>query len=125
MPQRKQEIDPRSLLPLKPDFFHILLALSEQDLHGYGILKVVEETTGGKIVLEPSPLYRRLKKLLDSGVIVEVGKRQVSESNDERRRYYRLTSLGRKVLAAEAARLVEIAGMKHVRALATTAGEGR
>ena len=125
MPQREQQVDPKALLPLKPDFFHILLALSEQDLHGYGILKMVEERTGGAVVLEPSPLYRRLKPLLALGVVAEVGNRKVSESENERRRYYRLTRVGRRVLAEEAARLVALAEVEQVRTLAATAEAGR
>lgn len=116
--------DPESFLPLKPALFHILLALSEGDLHGYGIVKAVEETTGGRVVLEPSPLYRRLKRLLDSGIVEESGERPAPELDDRRRRYYHLTPLGRRVLSAEAARLESLFASDRVRALAADAGEG-
>ena len=114
--------DPRSFLPLKPDLFHILLALSEGELHGYGIMKLVEENTEGEIMLEPSPLYRRLKRFLESGLVTEGDGGPSQSSGDERRRYYRLSSFGRQVLAAEAARLVELTNNRRVRALATSAG---
>jgi DNA-binding PadR family transcriptional regulator len=113
--------DPASFIPLKPDLFHILLALSEQELHGYAIMKAVEEATAGQIVLDPSPLYRRLKRLVDLGIVVESGKRPVAESDDERRRYYRLTAFGRRVLVADAARLVALSNTSSVQALAAKA----
>jgi DNA-binding PadR family transcriptional regulator len=120
--QSSDSQDPRGFVPLKPDLFHILLALSEGELHGYGIMKLVEENTDGEITLEPSPLYRRLKRFLESGLVAECSRRPVQGSGDERRRYYRLTSFGRQVLAAEAARLVELVGNRRVRALAASAG---
>jgi len=104
--------------PLKPDLFHILLALEEGERHGYGIIKEVERSTEGQIVLEPSPLYRRLKRLLDDGIISEAEKRPVPELDDERRRYYRLTAHGRRMVTAEARRLVALAGSERVRILA-------
>lgn len=113
--------DPASFIPLKPDLFHILLALSEQELHGYAIMKAVEKATDGQIVLDPSPLYRRLKRLVDLGIVVESGKRSVTESDDERRRYYRLTPFGRRVLVADAARLVALSNTSSVQALAAKA----
>jgi DNA-binding PadR family transcriptional regulator len=113
--------DPSSFIPLKPDLFHILLALSERELHGYAIMKAVEDATKGQIVLDPSPLYRRLKRLVDVGVVVESGKRPIAESDDERRRYYRLTPFGRRVLAADAARLVALSNTSSVQALAAKA----
>jgi DNA-binding PadR family transcriptional regulator len=105
--------------PLKPDLFYILLALEEGERHGYGIIKEVERSTDGQIRLEPSPLYRRLKRLLDDGVVEESEKRPVPELDDERRRYYRLTACGRRLVTAEARRLVALAGSERVRALAS------
>lgn len=115
--------DPRAYGPLKPDFFHILLTLSEQDRHGYGIIKAVEEVTEGRIKLEPSPLYRRLKRLLEDGIVEEAEPGPDAGHDDERRRYYHLTPLGRQVLACEAARLVGLAESNAVRRLATTVRE--
>lgn len=102
-------------LPLKPEFFHILLALEDDELHGWGIIKRVEENTSGGITLEPSQLYRRLKKLSDDGI---VGAAPHESGTDERRRYYCLTKKGRGVLRAEAARLVALGTDARVRRLA-------
>lgn len=115
-------IDPAGYLPLKPDFFHILLALADRNRHGYGIIKAVESATEGTIVLEPSPLYRRLRRLLEDGVVEEVAP-DAADQEDERRRYYALTALGQRVLAAEAARLVQLAESTAVRRWATTGRE--
>ena len=113
--------DPTASLPLKPDLFQILLALESGERHGYGIIKEVEGATDGQIRLEPSPLYRRLKRLLDSGILVETDKRPVPELDDERRRYYALTDYGRQIVAAEARRLVALAGSDRIRQLARSA----
>ncbi len=110
--------------PLKPDFFHILLALNDRELHGYAIIKAVDRATEGRIKLEPSPLYRRLRKLLDDGVIAESATRPPEEEDDDRRRYYRLTGEGRRILAAEAARLVALAEDGTVRRLAVEGSGG-
>ncbi len=121
MVQMLDQENPASQLPLKPDLFQILLALEEGERHGYGIIKEVERSTDGQIRLEPSPLYRRLKRLLDSGIVEEADKRPVPELDDERRRYYRLTDYGRALLAAEAQRLVALAGSERVKNLAQQA----
>ncbi len=104
-------------LPLKPDLFQILLALEDGHRHGYGLIKQVAEQTDGLIRLEPSPLYRRLRRLLEEGIVSEADHRPAPNADDERRRYYRLTGLGKAVLAAEAARLVELASSARIRAL--------
>lgn len=114
-----------SWLPLKPELFHVLLALADAERHGYGIIKEVERATDGEIRLAPSPLYRRLKKLLDAGVISEADIRPAPEHDDERRRYYRLTALGRRILGAEARRLVDLADGDKIRRLARIGPELR
>lgn len=116
-----QHPDPASYLPLKPDLFQILLALEDGERHGYGIIKEVERATQGQIRLEPSPLYRRLKRLLDAGILVETDKRPAPELDDERRRYYALTEFGRRIVAAEAQRVVALAGSERIRHLAQSA----
>ncbi len=121
MAQKLDHPNPASQLPLKPDLFQILLALEERERHGYGIIKEVQRSTDGQIRLEPSPLYRRLKRLLDSGIVEETDKRPVPELDDERRRYYRLTDHGRALVAAEAQRLVALAGSERVKNLAQEA----
>jgi DNA-binding PadR family transcriptional regulator len=103
-------------LPLKPTVFTILLSLSEGDAHGYGIKKEVEERSEGRVLLEPGTLYRVIGKLLDDGLIAETDERPDPGLDDERRRYYRLTPLGRRVLVAEAERLaVLIDGARQAR----------
>jgi len=114
--------DPTTFLPLKPLVFHALLALKDQESHGYGIKKAMAWRTGGAIDPEPGTLYRLMARLLKQGLIEESARRPVPEADDERRRYYRISALGRQVLAAEAARMVELLSDDSVRALAA---EGR
>ena len=99
---------PESFLPLKPNWFHVLLSLSGQEQHGYGIMQEVLERTGGKVRLWPATLYGTLKRLTDEELIAESGERPAPDEDDARRRYYRLTSLGRRVLAAESERLEDL-----------------
>jgi len=114
--------DPLELLPLKPETFHILLVLERGPLHGYGIIKDVENETDGQIQLEPSPLYRRLKRLLDLGILTQTA--PTPPPADERRLYYALTTFGRRVLQAEAARITGLARKRTVKDLANAAGQG-
>lgn len=92
-------------LPLTPAAFHVLLALADRDRHGYAIMQEVEETTDGRVAMGPGTLYGTVKRLLGVGLIEESDERPDSAIDDRRRRYYRLTGLGRRVAAAEAARL--------------------
>ena len=96
---------PNDLIPLKPVDFLVLLMLAPKERHGYGIMQDVLEHTGGRIELEAGSLYRTIRRLGSEGLLEESARRPVADHDDERRRYYRLTSLGRKVVAAEAARL--------------------
>lgn len=93
-------------LPLKIPVFHILLALSDRDLHGLGIAHEVETATGGVVELGPGTLYRSLKQMAGRGLIREV--EAPSEDADPRRKYYRITESGRALLAADAARMEEL-----------------
>lgn len=99
---------PESFLPLKPHWFHVLLSLSNRDQHGYGIMQEVLERTGGKVRLWPPTLYGTIKRLVDEDLIEESGKRPDAGLDDARRRYYCLTALGRRVLAAECTRLEDL-----------------
>lgn len=90
-------------LPLKAVDFHILLVLTDGDRHGYGIVKDIEQRSDGHIRLEPGNLYRYVRRLVDSGLIAPAERRPIGA--DERRRYYRVTGLGRRVLAAEVSRM--------------------
>ena len=114
---RKTRQDPKSFLPLTPAVFHILLSLSDEDRHGYGIMKEVEQRTEGRMQLKPGTLYQAIKRLLESGLIDEVGEKTEAEINDARRRYYQLSANGKVVMIAEAERLerlVQIARSKKV-----------
>lgn len=95
-------------LPLTPAVFHVLLALADEERHGYAIKKEVEERTGGRVRMGPGTLYGTIKRLLRAGLIEELDERPDPEIDDERRRYYRLTGLGRTVAAAEAERLASL-----------------
>jgi DNA-binding PadR family transcriptional regulator len=109
--------DPRSLLPLTPLAFQVLLALADSDRHGYGIIREVDTRTDGLIKLRSGTLYTLLQRLLAEALIVESDERPVAEEDDERRRYYALTEFGRAVLTAEARRLESAIGearRKHV-----------
>jgi DNA-binding PadR family transcriptional regulator len=104
---------PDDFLPLKPHWFHVLLSLAASEQHGYGIMQEVLERTSGKVRLWPATLYGTLKRLLDEDLIEESSGRKAGAGDDPRRRYYRLTSLGRRVLAAESERLEELVRILH------------
>jgi DNA-binding PadR family transcriptional regulator len=91
--------------PLSPAILHILLALASEDRHGYGIMQEVAKQTNDQYKLGPGTLYDNLQRLLDQGLVEEVNRR---DKDDPRRRYYRLTSLGDRVLAAEIQRLESV-----------------
>jgi DNA-binding PadR family transcriptional regulator len=97
--------DPDGELPLTPAVFNILLSLADGEKHGYAIMQEVDEATEGRIHLGPGTLYGSLDRMLKAGYIVESDKRPASDSDDERRRYYRLSQFGRRVLQGEVARL--------------------
>jgi DNA-binding PadR family transcriptional regulator len=98
-------------LPLQPAVFHILMALADDDRHGYAIIQDVAERTGGAVRLSPGTLYRSIQRMLEEGLLVEIDDRPDPEDDDERRRYYRVTPLGRRVARAEAQRLIDLVKM--------------
>jgi DNA-binding PadR family transcriptional regulator len=100
------EID--DLLPLPPVTFHILVALADEDRHGYAIMQDVTQRTEGGLKLGAGTLYRSVQRMLEQGLIVEVSTRPAPELDDERRRYYRITPFGRTVAKAEARRLAQM-----------------
>ena len=102
------ENNPEGHLPLSPAIFHILLALADGDRHGYGIMQEVKTRTEGRVQLGPGTLYGAIKRLLEKGVIEETEERPDLDLSDERRRYYRLTEFGQRVLQAEAERLASL-----------------
>ena len=102
---------PGNLLPLSAASFYTLVALADADRHGYSILCDIVERTAGKVKLNPGTLYTTIKRLLADGLVVELAERPAPEADDERRRYYRITPFGRRVVRAEAARLEELVTM--------------
>ena len=94
--------------PLTPAMFHILLALAGGERHGYGIMREVEDLSGGALRLGPGSLYGSIKRMLAEGLIEESEERPDPAADDERRRYYRLTVLGRQALDAEIQRLEDL-----------------
>jgi DNA-binding PadR family transcriptional regulator len=102
----KRSVD--SHLPLKPEVLQILFSLLDGERHGYAIIKAVEERTDGRVALRPGALYRHLHRMLQDGLISESEDRPAPSRDDERRRYYDVTPLGRRVVAAEIARMQQI-----------------
>jgi DNA-binding PadR family transcriptional regulator len=103
--------NPADFLPLHHNWFHILLSLVGSEQHGYGIMQEVLERTNGAVRIWPATLYGTLQRLISDGLIEESDERPVAELDDARRRYYKLTRLGRKVLELECERLQEMLRM--------------
>jgi DNA-binding PadR family transcriptional regulator len=110
--------DVDELLPLPPVTFHILVALAEEDRHGYAIMQEVSQRTDGAIKLGAGTLYRSIQRMLEQGLISEVSSRPAPELDDERRRYYRITPFGRTVAKAEAGRLAQMLKLARASGLA-------
>ena len=100
--------NPDLLLPLPAAVFHILIALADRDRHGYSIMQDVAARTGGKVQLSAGTLYSSVRRMLEQGLIEELPESPDPSSTDERRRYYRLTRFGKRVAAAEVARLTAL-----------------
>jgi DNA-binding PadR family transcriptional regulator len=107
----------RKLDPLPSAAFQILLALADGDLHGYGIMRQVASQTDGRMRLGPGTLYSSIQTLLSEEFIEEVSRPHEGESSDERRRYYRLTSAGRKLARSEAERMAELLRLARAKKL--------
>jgi DNA-binding PadR family transcriptional regulator len=110
--------DAAGLLPLPLATFHILLAVADEDRHGYAIIQDVEARTGGELKLSAGTLYRSIQRMLDQGLIVEPRERPLPELDDERRRYYRITPFGREVAEAESRRMAQLLRMARNRGFA-------
>jgi len=112
------EIDVQRLIPLKTHWFHIMLSLAGGEQHGYGIMQEVLNRTTGKARLWPATLYGSIKRLREAGLIEESDERPAPELDDARRRYYRLTPFGKRVLNAECERLEELVHSIRVKQVA-------
>jgi DNA-binding PadR family transcriptional regulator len=101
--------NPNRFLPLTPHQFHILLALTDRERHGYGVIQDIDHRTSGALRLGTGTLYTAIARLVELGLIADTGR------VDDRRRYYRLTPLGRSVLKAETTRLEALVRYAHAR----------
>ena len=109
--------NPEQMLPLTPAVFHILLALADGERHGYSIMQEIAAQTNGTLRIGPTTLYRSIKHMLASGLIAEAEERPDPALDDERRRYYRLTSFGQQVAMAETQRLTQLLAIARTKQL--------
>lgn len=112
------EADVNALLPLPAATFHILLAVAQEDRHGYAIILNVEARTGGELRLSPGTLYRSIQRMLEQGLLTETSDRPAPEEDDERRRYYRITPFGAATARAETQRMARLVAMARHQGLA-------
>jgi DNA-binding PadR family transcriptional regulator len=113
----------QGFLPLPPVTFHILAALADGDRHGYAIIQEVDRLTSGELKIQAGTLYRSIQRLLEQGLVAESRTRPAEELDDERRRYYQLTALGRAVAQAEARRLAQMVKLAQTRGLVPGRGK--
>jgi DNA-binding PadR family transcriptional regulator len=113
-----REPDAASFLPLPAATFHILLAVADEDRHGYAIIQDVAARTGGELKLSAGTLYRSIQRMVEQGLILEPRERPLPELDDERRRYYRITEFGRSVAEAESRRMAQLVRMARDRGFA-------
>lgn len=113
---------PEELIPLKPESLTILLTLLDAPRHGYAILQAAEQAPGARGDLQPGSLYRLLARLLDAGLVAELADHEIPDDADSRRRYYRVTELGRDVVTAESERMAALVDAAR-RRLAAAEGE--
>ena len=109
--------DVELLLPLPPATFHVLVALVDEERHGYAIIQDVEARTGGELRLSAGTLYRSVARMVEQGLIVEVVRGPRTRAADERRRYYRITPFGTAVARAEMRRLTQLVRLARARGL--------
>jgi len=112
---RTKETRPSDFLPLTPAVLHILLALADGDQHGYAIAQAVEELTGGTVRMGPGTLYGSIGRMVASGLLEESSRPRSRAADDERRRFYRMTSLGRRVLEFETDRLARVVALARAK----------
>ncbi len=109
--------DIAALIPLPPATFHILMAVAQDDRHGYGIIQDVAARTNGEIKLSAGTLYRSIQRMLEQGLLVETDDRPAPELDDERRRYYRISTFGTAVARAEIRRMAKLVRMARTQGL--------
>jgi DNA-binding PadR family transcriptional regulator len=109
--------DIAELIPLQPATFHILMAVAQEDRHGYGIIQDVIRRTNGELRLSAGTLYRSVQRMLEQGLISETDDRPAPEFDDERRRYYRITAFGTAVARAEIRRMAQLVRMARTQGL--------
>ena len=112
-------MEPDSFLPLPAASFHILMAVADEDRHGYGIIQDVSASTNGELKLSAGTLYRSIQRMLEQGLLIETRDRPAPEDDDERLRYYRITPFGRIVAKAEANRLTQLVRLARKSGFAT------
>ena len=117
MARRKNPLDPAHHLPLTPGMLHVLIALADRERHGYAILKEIKRRTEDRVELSAGTLYGIIRRLYSDGMIEESDERPDPDLDDERRRYYRLTDFGRRVVAAEAERMESVLRMVRAKNL--------
>jgi DNA-binding PadR family transcriptional regulator len=110
--------DVEALLPLPPATFHILMALADEDRHGYAIIQDIASRTDGVLQMSAGTLYRSIQRMQEQGLIIEPRQRPAPENDDERRRYYRITPFGLAVARAEAGRLTQMVKLARARGIA-------
>src|SRR5262249_8663817 len=110
--------DVEALLPLPPATFHILMAVADEDRHGYAIIQDIASRTGGDLQMSAGTLYRSIQRMLEQGLIIETRERPAPEDDDERRRYYRISPFGLAVARAEARRLPQMVKLARARGIA-------
>jgi DNA-binding PadR family transcriptional regulator len=120
MRKRAQHAHPQP--PLSPVVLHVLLALADGDKHGYAIIKEIRRRTGGEIEIGSSSLYATVRRLLEEGLLTETDDRPDPSLDDERRRYYRLTKLGREIAVREVKRLQSVILQARAKRLVTDRG---
>jgi DNA-binding PadR family transcriptional regulator len=109
---------PEDLLPLPAAAFHILMAVADEDRHGYAIIQDVAARTAGELKLSAGTLYRSIQRMLEQGLLVETQERPAPEMDDERRRYYHITPFGAATARAEATRLNQLVRLARARGFA-------
>src|SRR5262249_773432 len=113
-----KQADIEALLPLPPVTFHILMAVADEDRHGYAIIQDISSRTDGELTISAGTLYRSIQRMQEQDLIIETQSRPAPESGDERRRYYRVTSFGLAVARAEARRLAQMIKLARARGIA-------